>query len=192
MAGLERVSGPAVEPLSLDEAKLHLRLEGGEEDALVAALIKATREMAERHTGRALITQGLRLWLDRWPCGRRSIDLPRPPLASVASVTVYDADDSPSPVEPAAWLADRIATPGRLVLRAGVTAPVSGRVANGIAIDYEAGYGPAGTDVPEPIRRGMALLLGHLFESREAGGLGQRPLPLGVEALWAPYRLVRL
>lgn len=192
MAGLERISAPAVEPLSLAEARLHLRLDGDAEDDLVAALVVAARQMAESVLGRALIRQDFRLWLDRWPPGRRAVDLPRPPLAEVTAVSLHDDDGGQSPLDPALWLADRVATPGRLVLRAGAPAPVAARVANGIAIDYRAGYGEAGADVPEPIRRGMALLVGHLFESREAGGDGLRPLPLGVEALWAPYRVVRL
>ncbi len=192
MAGLERVSAPAVEPLSLAEARLHLRLDTDAEDGLVAALILAARQMVEAHLGRALIRQGLRLWLDRWPPGRRAVDLPRPPLVEVTAVTGFDEDGTPAILDPGLWLADRVATPGRLVLRAGTAAPSMGRCVNGISVDYTAGYGEAGADVPEPIRRGMALLVGHLFESREAGGEGVRPLPLGVEALWAPYRVVRL
>lgn len=192
MAGLERVSAPAVEPLSLAEARLHLRLDTEAEDGLVAALVLAARQMAEAHLGRVLIRQGLRLWLDRWPPGRRAVDLPRPPLLEVTAVTGFDEDGTPALLDPGRWLADRVATPGRLVLRAGMTPPLSRRAVNGISIDYQAGYGDSGADVPEPIRRGMALLVGHLFESREAGGEGLRPLPLGVEALWAPYRVVRL
>ncbi|PWR19145.1 head-tail connector protein [Zavarzinia compransoris] len=193
MAGLERILAPTVEPLSLAEARLHLRLDDTAEDGLVAALIVAARQLAERHLGRALITQGFRLWLDAWPAGRRALDLPRPPLAAVEAVTTYDEDGLATVLEPGRYLADLVATPGRLVLRAGSAPPVGSRAANAIAVDYTAGYGPAGTDVPEPVRRGMALLLGHLFESREAGaGGGARPLPLGVEALWSPYRVVRL
>lgn len=193
MAGLEQRQPPVVEPLSLAEARLHLRLDDTAEDTLVAALIVAARQFAERHLGRALITQGFRLWLDGWPAGRRALDLPRPPLAAIEGVTVYDEDGVGILVDPATYLADVVATPGRLVLRAGVSPPFGGRAANAIAVDYVAGFGPAAGDVPEPIRRGMALLLGHLFESREAGGGGgSRSLPLGVEALWAPYRRVRL
>lgn len=192
MAGLERMTPPAVEPLTLAEARLHLRLDDTAEDTLVSALIVAARQMAEQHLGRALITQGFRLWLDRWPAGRRALDLPRPPLSAVSAVTTYDEDGDATVLDPASWLADVVAVPGRLVLRAGTATPFGSRAANAVSIDYEAGYGDAATDVPEPVRRGMALLLGHLFESREAGGEGLRPLPLGVEALWAPYRVVRL
>lgn len=193
MAGLVQRQPPAVEPLSLAEARLHLRLDDTAEDLLVSALIVAARQFAESHLGRALVTQGFRLWLDEWPAGRRALELPRPPLAAIEAVTVFDEDGVASLVDPATYLADVVATPGRLVLRAGVSPPFGARAANAIAIDYSAGFGPLAEDVPEPIRRGMALLLGHLFESREAGGGGgARSLPLGVEALWAPYRRVRL
>lgn len=193
MARLERLEDPAVEPLALAETRLHLRLDDDAEDELVLGLIKAAREIAEAETRRALIRRGFRLWLDAWPVGRRAVELPLPPLAAITDVTLYDAEGSPSLLGAEAWLADTIGEPGRLVLRAGIPSPVPGREANGIAISYAAGYGPAAADVPEALRRGMALLVGHLFECREAGAAATvDALPYGVARLWAPFRRVRL
>lgn len=193
MARLEHLTAPAVEPLGLAETKLHLRLDGDDEDALVLALIKAARECAEAETRRALIRRDFRLWLDAWPAGRRAVELPLPPLAAISEVTLYDAEGVASPFGAGAWLADIVGEPGRLVLRAGTPPPVPEREANGIAVRFTAGYGPAAGDVPEALRRGMALLVGHLFESREAGAAGTvEQLPFGVAALWAPFRRLKL
>ena len=62
---------PAVEPIALDEAKRHLRIEDGvsEDDALVGTLISAVRIWAENFTGRAFITQTWERKLDAF-CGR--------------------------------------------------------------------------------------------------------------------------
>ena len=82
---------PAVEPVTLAEAKAHLKIDTTDDDALITALIPAARARAEWHTGRALVTQGWTLWLDAWP---DIIAIPLPPLQAVASVTVYARDDS--------------------------------------------------------------------------------------------------
>jgi uncharacterized phiE125 gp8 family phage protein len=82
---------PATEPVTLAQAKAWLKVETDDEDALIAALIPAARARAEWHTGRAFVTQGWTLWLDRvGDC----VELPLPPLAGVESVTLYAADDA--------------------------------------------------------------------------------------------------
>jgi hypothetical protein len=69
---------PAQEPVTLAQAKAWLRVESGtDEDDLIAALIAAARARAEWHTGRAFVTQGWTLWLDR---AAPVIGIPLPPL----------------------------------------------------------------------------------------------------------------
>lgn len=60
---LERVSGPAEEPVTLAEAKRHLREFSTvtDNDADITALIQAAREWVEEYTGRALFEQQWRL-----------------------------------------------------------------------------------------------------------------------------------
>ena len=52
---LTLVSPPAAEPVTLAEAKSHLKLDTSDEDTLIASLITAARARAEWHTGRALV-----------------------------------------------------------------------------------------------------------------------------------------
>jgi uncharacterized phage protein (predicted DNA packaging) len=40
-----------MEPLTLSEAKIHLRVDGEDEDALISSLITASREVVENYTG---------------------------------------------------------------------------------------------------------------------------------------------
>jgi hypothetical protein len=40
-----------MEPLTLSEAKTHLRVDGEDEDALISSLITASREVVENYTG---------------------------------------------------------------------------------------------------------------------------------------------
>ena len=207
MRGLILVTPPAGEPVSLTEAKAHMRIDSADDDSLIAALITAARQAAEAHMRRALVSQTWRLSLDRFPVapqpwwdGLREgadmpgdgsvIELPRPPLISVTSVTVYDDANNATVAGVSIYYVDADSEPGRVVLRSGQTWPMAGRVAGAVEVLFVAGYGAAGA-VPQAIRQGMLLLIGRLYENREAEAAAVA-LPLGVAALWRPYRLLGL
>ena len=89
MAALTITGTPAGELLTLEEAKRHLRLYGGDLDDEVASLIRAARDYCERFAARTLrgtVTRVLKQ--DRWWCHEQS--LPFPPILAVSSVTYYD------------------------------------------------------------------------------------------------------
>src|SRR5262245_24285701 len=100
--GLERIAAPALEPVSLEEARDHLRLTQGAEDGTVDALITAARELAETLSGgRQFITARWRWTSTAFPGGywntygwncREMIELPKPPLQSVESVNYVDLE----------------------------------------------------------------------------------------------------
>ena len=198
------VTAPADVPVSLSELKVHLRVDDDTEDALLGAMIKGATENAELYLGRSLITQTLRLGLDRWPAGRaglpwcsgpRIVELARPPVQSILSATTYDDDDQATVVDTAVYrLANGSNDRARLVLRKGESWPVSLRATDAIEIDYVAGYGDSSADIPEPIRQGILALIGCWFEHRDGAGweTAQPPLPVGAVTLWRPYRLIGL
>lgn len=67
MLQVKVVTAPAVEPITLTEAKLHCKVDLTTDDDLITPLIVAAREEIERRTWRALITQTLELVLSAWP-----------------------------------------------------------------------------------------------------------------------------
>src|SRR6056297_2691300 len=87
---LTLLSGPAVEPLALDDAKAHLRLDGEDEDAYLATLIRTSREHIEAARGLALVTQSWRATLDCWP-DDGVVCIAIRPMQSVAAITLRDA-----------------------------------------------------------------------------------------------------
>jgi uncharacterized phiE125 gp8 family phage protein len=173
---------PAAEPVSLDQAKAWLRVESGnDEDALIAALIPAARARAEWHTGRAFVTQGWTLWLDR--LGDGCIALPLPPLVAVSSVTLHAADDSATVLDESRY---RVDLPGGRVIVAGPH-PVL-RPTDAVAIAFTAGYGGADA-VPAPIASAILEIVSSLYEHRGGDAV---PTPDSALALLAPYRAIRL
>jgi uncharacterized phiE125 gp8 family phage protein len=184
---LSLTTAPAAEPVTLDAAKAHLRVDTADDDALITSLVAAARARAEWHTGRAFVTQSWTLWLDRWPCDS-IIEIPLPPLQSVSSVTAYAPDNTATVLDAATYQVDLVASPARLALKPNASPPAALRALNAVAIAFTAGYGDA-SDVPAPIQQAILTIVAALYAHRgdEAVELPQEAL-----ALLAPYRMVKL
>jgi uncharacterized phiE125 gp8 family phage protein len=190
---LVMTSGPALEPVSLAEAKAHLRLDGTVEDSLVQSLVITSRLHIEAALGLALVTQSWSYFLDRWPRSGR-ISLPIRPVAAISHVRAWSADGGSVLLDTADFLLDGQGLPPRLVLRGGVVPVEPLRALNGIEIGFTAGFGPSAEDVPATIRHALLLLVAHWYENREPVeiGAGANAVPAMVSELLAPYRRRRL
>ena len=185
------IDPPAIEPVTLAEAKAHLRLTGTDDDDYVAAMITAARIQVETATRRVLIEQTWRIFRDDWPADG-TIDIAVAPVVSVAAVTVYDAEGEPTVLAPTTWRLDAASSPARLQL-VGAT-PIPGRTMNGVEIDVVAGYGASGLSVPQPLRLAIMTLVARWYEDREGLAYGIVPSRVAgaFEALVAPFRVMRL
>lgn len=186
MFGLTVVTPPAKEPLDLGDVKRHLRYEPGYEDVLILSLITAARQYVETWTGKALITQTLRLTRDYFPGLREgyTFRLPKPPLATVTSVQYTDTAGATQTVDSATYVVDVTAEVGRIGLAWGEIWPTDAieQIA-AVKVNYTAGYGLTGASVPAPIKQAMLLLIGHWFVNREAVGSVGGPVEMAVSSL---------
>lgn len=171
---LRQITPPAIEPVTLEEAKQHLRVDGNEEDSLIAALITAARQKAEDYTRRAFITQTWELALDS-ACG--VLHLPRPPVQTVETVTVDGEVITP----------EKYALVGTEYLH--VKMPLNAVTPGGVVIRYKAGYGDAPTDMPQAIRQAIMMLVAHLYEHR---GDEAEEIPAMIKILLQPFRVMML
>jgi uncharacterized phiE125 gp8 family phage protein len=183
---------PAVEPVTLAEAKAYLRIDNDDDDAVISALIAGARSHVEAQTRRALITQTWRLVRDAWPGDGRVAVVPSP-LRQITAARVYRLDVITQTLDLQAFVANAAATPA-IISFLTWSLPVPGRPAAGIEIDVEVGYGDDPADVPEPLRQAIKLLVAHWYENRGLIAVGQTLalLPATVAALIAPYRLLSL
>jgi uncharacterized phiE125 gp8 family phage protein len=163
--GLTLVTAPAEEPITLAEAKLHLRVSHAEEDALITRLIKSARRRCEAETRRALVTQTWDLVLPEWPCEDRRIVVPLAPLQTITSVSYVDPAGA-TVVLPSGDYKVRPGSPGLVMLRASKSWPSLTSDPDPITVRFVAGYGAAAA-VPESLLHGMLLLIGSGYEHRE-------------------------
>lgn len=165
---LDLITAPALEPVSLAEAKLHLKVDHSDEDTLISALIVAARRMAEHQTQRALVTQTWELVLDAFPADE--IQLPKPKVLSIVWVKYLDTSGVLRTLDPAAYALDAATLPGYVIPVDLWPSPYSG--ANTVRVRFTAGYGPAAADVPADVVAWMLLQVGALYRNREAFAAG--------------------
>lgn len=183
------LSGPAVEPLSLAEAKNWLRVDHTEDDTLILALVTSARLVIEAHAQLLLLQQTWRLVLDRWP-GSGPFRLPLRPIMSLDAIRVTDSAAQSQAVAEQDYRFSGVPLAPRLGFLQPPPAP--GPAMAGIEIDLTAGFGPAVSDLLAELVQAMRLLVGHWYEDR--GDIPQRvqTLPSDANTLIAPWRPVRL
>lgn len=189
---LVMTSGPAAEPVTVAEAKAHLRIDHAAEDVLIGSLILTSRLHIEAALGIALISQAWRLLLDRWPRGS-IVRVPLAPLIAVAEIRVRAADGIATAVPAPEYAVDAASAAPRII-RVASQRPDPGIAAHGIEIDFTAGFGTTAAAVPAPIRQALLLLVAHWYEHRDPIEIGSEAtvIPNGVSELLAPWRRVRL
>jgi uncharacterized phiE125 gp8 family phage protein len=192
---LVRTSGPAVEPVTLAEAKAHCRVDHSTDDALISALIAGAREYVEGRLDVTLITTTWTARYDNFPSWE--VVLPRPPmLAGTVTVTYRNPDGQSVSMSSAtgAFQVDSNVIPGRIYPKYLEAWPPTRGDENSVTVQWSAGYGASGTSVPQTIRHGVLLLVGHWYANREAVTSGQMmEVPMTFETLmaasgWGGYR----
>ena len=183
------ISGPAVEPVTLNEMKAYLRVDDddGTQDDLIAGLVKAARLMVEAASRRVLIEQRWHVVLDGWPAGG-TILLPLSPVIAVDRITVADPSGDTSDVPASAFETDVLSDPPRILV---ADAPQPGRPRNGISIELRAGYGATPDAVPATLKLAIRILVAHWFENR-GDAIGAQILPPEALALVSPFQRMRL
>ncbi len=184
------LTGPAIEPWSVAEAKSYLRAENDDDDTVIASLISAARNQVEALTRCALIAQTWRFVRDQWPPDGR-IKLGRGPLRSLTAARVYDSASNASAVDAGMFVLDKA---GGVIASPSWALPVPGRASAGIELDVEIGFGTAATDVPDVLRHAIRTLVAHWYENRGLIAIGQTVamMPASVNAMIASYRVRRL
>ncbi len=176
-------------PLSLAELKASLGVDDSDDtqDANLLGTLRACTTACERYTRRTFITTTWTMFKDRFP-GKalpwwdgvremadteltdltESIEIPRPPLLTIVSIKAHKQDGSTTTVTASDYIVDTASEPGRVALKVSKTWPTDAlRAINGVEVEFTAGYGLTGSDVPAPIREAILLCVGEMHNNRE-------------------------
>lgn len=160
-------TGPAVEPVTRAEAKLHMRVETTAEDSTHTAMIKAAREYCEGVVGRQFVYATWKEYFDRFPSDE--IRMSKPPLSSVTSITYVDVDGNTQTWTASLYQTDAISEPARIKPVDGESWPTTqDNTYNAVTVTFVAGYGAAASDVPTNFKQAIFLLVGLWHRDREA------------------------
>jgi uncharacterized phiE125 gp8 family phage protein len=178
-----RVAESSVEPVSVAELRLYLRLDPDDhsEDGLLADLVAAARAGIEAESRRILRPATFRLILAAWPWGWLAV--PLSPLVAVTRLALSGPAGA-TPLDPGLVHLgdDPIEAPGLAIDPAAPA--LDGR---SVLIELSAGYGGDGPALPPPLRLAVLRLAAARYEHR-----GDEPDPPDPAALAAPFRRLRL
>lgn len=203
--------GQVLEPISVPQAKAHLRVDFTDDDAYIADLISAVRWKMERRYRRAILAQTMTLGLDSFsmPARQRDIAFPvswwppagyssplntiidlRPPVQSITSVKYYDPSFVLQTLASNTYAVDLLQEPNRLFPVPGKQWPSTAPVPGAVQITHVSGHSDPSL-VPENIIQAMYLAISNFYENREETVIGTRlvtlALPDGVDKLMAEY-----
>ena len=196
------VSQPSQEPVSLAEAKSHLRIDGSDDDTLIGLCIGASRQYFENACQIHIASKTVQLALDSFPVTvpnltvTSNINYPfqtkyypfdgviylTGPVSSVESVAYTDT----ALVEQAlgSYRVDLISNPARITYASAW--PTTAKITNAVRVNYTAGF--ANGAVPKLLKAGILFYVAHLYENREAVTTGSlTETPLAVESIILQY-----
>ena len=202
-------TAPTTEPVTLAEAKLHLRVEADvtADDTLITSLIQAAREHVEAACQRALMPQ---VWTERRtafptaPCSRtvpgvpygylraptlaqQTIQLAGGKVRAVDLVKYVDATGTLQTLDPSLYVTELTTEPAQVVPAYGTSWPSTQQMPGAVQVQYQVGYADADS-VPAALKAAVLLVLSDLFSNREAFGAQPVTENPALSRLLDPYK----
>jgi uncharacterized phiE125 gp8 family phage protein len=202
---MQLLTPPAGEPVSLEEAKLHLRVDFNDDDGLIQMLISSARQAAETITNRQFMTARWRMILDSFPgpslmgvpAGQpftlpgHAILIPKSPVQSVVAINYLDMASVQQTMPAANYTVDAACEPARITPIFGQIWPIPLPQIGAVSVTFDVGYGDA-LAVPEGIKSWIKMRVASLYTYREevvAPSRGRIETLQFVDGLLDPYKV---
>ena len=194
---LKLITDASTEPLTLTQAKLHLRVEHSVDDDLITDAIVSARKKAEHLTGRSLATQTWERVLDAFPAAEIELGVPAANtddrVLSIVSVTYIDANGDSQTMASSDYSLDGDTLPGWLLPSEDLAVwPTTLDTANAVRVRFTVGYSPVADKGRAMLRSWMRLEIGNLYKFREGvvAGVSVSELPNRFQdGLLDPYKI---
>lgn len=165
---LKLITAPAALPVSLVDAKHHLKIDDSLQDAWVQGAIRSACETSEHETGRRWIIQTWEAVYDAFPAG--AVELGLSPAQAVLSVKYLDPAGQEQTLPPDAYVldADHALGIGFVLPAAGYAWPATADSANAVRVRFTVGYGADSAAVPFAAQQWMLMHIGTAYKLRES------------------------
>jgi uncharacterized phiE125 gp8 family phage protein len=180
------------EPIALSEAKLFLKVDTSDDDALIGTIISSAREYVENFTGYQLLSATYTQYLDKFPNKNTAIELLMNPVSAVTHVKYYDSNNTLQTWDTANYDTDLKGKPARITLANDATFPTVYDRTNAVEIKFVAGYAStSATGFPKQLLNAMYLIIGHLYENRQDVIVGSivSEMKKGADSILRQYRI---
>ena len=180
------------EPIALSEAKLFLKVDTSDDDALIGTIISSAREYVENFTCYQLLSATYTQYLDKFPNKNTAIELLMNPVSAVTHVKYYDSDNTLQTWNTSNYDTDLKGKPARITLANDATFPTVYDRTNAVEIKFVAGYAStSATGFPKQLLNAMYLIIGHLYENRQDVIVGSivSEMKKGADSILRQYRI---
>jgi len=191
---IQVLTAPYAEPITLDEAKLHARVDIDDDDVLIGALISAARDYAEGMTHKQMVAARFKQVLDSFPgpsligipYGRaltlpgHAIYLERSPVLCVESIQYLDMAGDVQTMPPTDYTVDYASDPVRITPVFGQIWPIPLPQIGAVWVTFRAGFADALTanvsanTISAPLWKSLAV--GDTVRLSNVGGALPAPL----------------
>ena len=183
-------TAPTLTPVSLAEAKTHLRIDSSftADDDYITTLINVATSAAENYTNLAIMEQSWYLDIDAFP---DYFNLLKGTLRvlTINSITYSDADNASQTLASSNYFADGSIKPARIYFAPDATIPSTYDKPNAVNVDFTLGF-TAASQVPAPIKQAVLLMVGTYYETRQTvSDRTYKEIPQSAEFLLTPYRV---
>lgn len=178
---LTLVTAAATDPVTLAEAKAHMRISSSDDDTPITGLISAATKYAQDFQHRQFVTATYDLFLDRFV---PQILIPLPPTQSITTVKYTDGTGTQQTLASTGYQLDTNSEPARLRKSFDASWPTTRQEMEAVEIRFICGYGLSSA-VPEDTKTAIKMLVAHWFENAEATSTGPnlKEIPIGVDRL---------
>ena len=171
--------------VSLNDAKLHLRVDHSDDDALILWLIEAAKEQVENTTWTTLLRTTYTAYFNRFSSVMVLDDYP---ITEITSIKYYNSEGVLTTVDQSTYFTDLISTPSIIIFKDGTPTTQHLRP-NAVEIEYKAGYINTNA-IPSSLKSAILLMIGHWYEHREDIVIGSTTteVPISSKSLMNNFR----
>ncbi len=179
-------------PVSLAEAKTHLRVDLSDDDNYIESLIIMATHVVEQYTRLFIVENTVDVYYDQFP---DYFNLQYGNLQTVVHLKYYDTDNSQQTLSSSNYEMDKYAQPALVYRSQGSTWPSTYDKPNAVHLRFNGGieFQEYDAKLPRPLKHAILLLIGHFYENRQTvADKVQYQIPMTVEYLLNPFVVLEL